>query len=136
MPDVHQIRLNQLLLEREAQFVRVHDLEQAAAQILGEPYPFTRPALPSDTRRKSRPGPRTAASARDTLRRLEDGETAYRVTYRHGARECSEEHDDLEALRTLVAAQGSRLTISRIETLRADGTTAAVVFSRPAASGS
>ena len=46
-PD-QQIQINTLLLTREELFVRVHDLEQAAAAILGEPYPFPRPALPSD----------------------------------------------------------------------------------------
>ncbi len=130
MPDARQIRVNQLLLEREAQFVRVYDLEQAAAQILGEPYPFTKPPLPSDQRRKAKAAPRATASARDHLRRLEEGEAAFRVTYRHCGRECIEEHDNPDALRALVAAQGARLVVDRIETLRGDGTSAAVLYRR------
>src|SRR5688572_13041526 len=106
MPDAQQLRLNQLLLEREAQFVRVYDLEQAAAQILGEPYPFIKPPLPSDQRRKPRVASRPAGAARHGLRPLEEGETMYRVTYRHLERELTEEHDDFSALRSLCAAQG------------------------------
>jgi hypothetical protein len=135
MPDARQIRVNELLLEREAQFVRVYDLEQAAAKILGEPYPFTKPPLPSDQRRKAKSAPRAAAAARESLRRLEDGEAVFRISYRHSQRECVEEHDNLDALRALVAAQGARLVVDRIETLRADGTVAAVLFDRVAHAG-
>ncbi len=131
MPDARQLRLNQLLLEREAQFVRVHDLEQEAARLLGEPYPFFKPPLPSDVRRKPRPAPRPAAAARHGLRPLEDGETSFRVTYRHLERELTEEHDDLPALRSLCAAQGARLTVLRIETLGPDGALKALLLSSP-----
>jgi hypothetical protein len=131
MPDAGQIRLNQLLLEREAQFVRIYDVEQAAARILGEPYPFTRPALPSDQRRKAKSTPRGGTSpARETLRRLEDGEAAYRVTYRHFEREFIEEHDDLDALRALVGAQGARLSVLRVETLGPEGSVKATLIPR------
>lgn len=58
MPADQQIQINTLLLTREELFVRVYALEQAAAAILGEPYPFTRPALPSDIRLKRKPTPR------------------------------------------------------------------------------
>ncbi|MES2696573.1 MAG: hypothetical protein V4773_24100 [Verrucomicrobiota bacterium] len=132
MSSAQQIRLNQLLLEREAQFVRVYDLEQAAAAILGEPYPFIKPPLPSDARGKKKPSaPR--AGARDRLRRLEDGETAYRVTYRQFERTLTEEHDDLDALRTLLAAQGAQLQVLRIETLDTGGSPKEALFERGSA---
>ncbi len=115
MTPAQQIQINQLLLDREAQFVRVYDLEQAAAQILGEPYPFTKPSLPSDNRGKKKTAGKPAS--RDRLRRLEEGETAYRVTYRQFSQTMTEDHDDLDALRTLFAAQGANLQILRVETL-------------------
>lgn len=129
MTPVQQIQINQLLLDREAQFVRVYDLEQAAAQILGEPYPFTKPPLPSDNRGKKKAASPKAV-ARDRLRRLEDGETAYRVTYRQFSQTLTEEHDDLDALRTLLAAQGASLQVLRIETLDTGGRPKEALYER------
>lgn len=132
MPDAQQLCINQLLLEREAQFVRVYDLEQAATRVLGEPYPFFKPPLPSDQRRKAKAASRPAAAARHGLRQLEDGETVFRVTYRHLARELTEQPDDLPALRSPCSTQGARLTILRIETLDDNGTVKALRFASPA----
>ena len=135
-PD-QQIQINTLLLSREELFVRVYDLEQAAAAILGEPYPFTRPALPSDlrTKRKNTPLPsersvgfQPPSAAGDSLRRLERLETAYRVTYRRFGQVVTEDHDDLDALRTLLASQGAQLTVTRIETIDLGARTKAVLL--------
>ena len=132
-PD-QQIRLNELLLAREAQFVRVHEL---AAKLLGEPYPFFKPPLPSDARGKRKAAaPRPALGARERLRRLEEGEAAYRVTYRQFDQVVTEEHDALEAIRTLCASQGAQLQVVRIETLDAGGGVKDVLFaSEPTAAG-
>jgi hypothetical protein len=141
-----QIQINGLLLSREELFVRVHDLEQAAAAILGEPYPFTRPALPSDAKPKRKspsapavssstlrfPAPASpAALARESLRRLEGLETAYRVTYRRFGQVVTEDHDDLDALRTLLSSQGANLTVTRVETIDLGGRTKAVLLPTP-----
>lgn len=132
-----QIPINTLLLTREELFVRVYELEQAAAAILGEPYPFKRPALPSDVRRKRKPTPRLPersagfpppSAARESLRRIEGLETAYRVTYRRFGQVVTEDHDDLDALRTLLASQGAHLTVTRIETIDLGGRTQAVLI--------
>jgi hypothetical protein len=132
-----QIPINTLLLAREELFVRVYELEQAAAAILGEPYPFTRPALPSDVRLKRKPTPRLPersagfpppSAARESLRRIEGLETAYRVTYRRFGQVVTEDHDDLDALRTLLASQGAHLTVTRIETIDLGGRTQAVLI--------
>lgn len=116
-PD-QQIRINGLLLQREELFVRIHDIEAAASSILGEPYPFTRPPLPSDTRSKRKPGAaRAAAAPRDPLRKLEGRELAFRVTYERSGQTVVEDHDELSALRTLLAAQGATLRVTRIDTV-------------------
>ena len=118
--------------------MRVHDLEQAAAAILGEPYPFTRPPLPSDAKLKRKPTATRASSAmpvspaavaRESLRRLEGLETAYRVTYRRFGQVVTEDHDDLDALRTLLSAQGVNLTVTHVETVDLGGRTKAVLIS-------
>ena len=135
-PD-QQIQINTLLLTREELFVRVYALEQAAAAILGEPYPFTRPALPSDIRLKRKPTPRLSersgafqppSAAREALRRIEGLETAYRVTYRRFGQVVTEDHNDLDALRTLLASQGAHLTVTRVETIDLGGRTQAVLI--------
>jgi hypothetical protein len=122
-----QIQINSLLLRREELFVRVHDLEKAAAAILGEPYPFTRPSLPSDLRLKRKTAAH-ADDARESLRRLEGIETAYRVTYRRFGQVVQEDHDDLDALRILLASQGANLTVTRIETIDLGRRTRAVLL--------
>ena len=135
----HQIQINGLLLQREELFVRVHDLEQAAAAILGEPYPFTRPQLPSDAKLKRKPTARPASAssvtpaspaalARESLRHLEGLETAYRVTYRRFGQVVTEDHDDLDALRTLLSSQGANLTVTRVETIDLGARTKAVLL--------
>ncbi len=124
-----QILLNRLLLEREAQWVRIHAAEQAVAALLGEPYPWTRPALPSDQRgrRKATGAPRSAAAPRERLRKLEERETTYRVVYRQFGKTVTELHAEPEALRTLLAAQGANVAVERIETLDAAGAVVAVL---------
>ena len=119
-----QIRINTLLLEREALFLRVHELENAAAAILGEPFPFPRHPLPSDKRSKKKRKPAKAKTA-DTkikIRKLESGETAYRVTYAQGGEVLTELHDTPEPLTTLLATQSPRLKVQSIETLDEIGT--------------
>lgn len=126
-----QIRIDHLLLEREEQFVHVHDLERRAAAILGEPYPFTRPSLPSDQKAKKKsaaPRASSTASIRDQVRKLEEDESAFRVTYVQFGKTVTEEHDDPEALRTLLASQSAQMKVVRIETLDTGGEPRAVLF--------
>lgn len=123
-----QIQINRLLLAREELFVRVHEFEQAAAALLGEPYPFTRPALPCDAKPKRKATAPRAASPSESLRQLEGLETTYRVTYRRFGQVVTEDHDDLDALRTLLSSQGANLTVTRIETTDLGGRTKAVLL--------
>jgi len=122
-----QIRINALLLQREALFVRIHEIEQSVSALLREPYPFTRPSLPSDQRAKRKAPGRPAAVAKDKLRKLEPDETGYRVTYRQQGQVRVEIHDSPDALRTLLAAQGAQLEVQLIETVDSTGTTKAVL---------
>ena len=139
MSDASQIRINALLLEREALFVRIHEIERAASVLLREPYPFTRPQLPSDMRGKRKPAARAGnvraaggAATKDALRKLEPDETAYRVTYRQFGQTKVETHESAEALRTLLAAQSAQLQVLTLETVDANGTVKAVLKPTPA----
>ncbi len=136
-----QIRINELLLQREELFLRIHAAETEAARILGEPYPFTRPTLPSDRRVKRKPGPARASDGTKksapeaALRRLEESEAAYRVTYRQFGREVTETHLEQAALATLLASQAAHLQVLRIETLDPAGAVRATLFGGAGSSG-
>jgi hypothetical protein len=118
-----QIRVNTLLLEREGLFVRVHELEQRIEALLGGPYPFERPRLPSDQKTKRKgAAPRAEKSAgHPTELKPEPGEERYRIHYRHGSQAFTEEHVNLKALERLLASQSSVLQVLRIEALDASG---------------
>ena len=142
-----QIRINELLLQREELFLRVHAAEAEIARILGEPLALPRPPLPSERRGKRRPSPGAVSPniapgptashtlsdgakprvSGEKLRRLEDNEHAYRVTYRQFGRDAVEIHYELSALATLVASQGAQLQVERIETVDAIGAVRAVL---------
>ena len=126
-----QIKVNEMLLEREELFLRIHAAEKEVLRIMGGDYPFTTVELPSNRRGKRKIAPVRAAPAPAhadaserapiTLRRLEAGEARYRVTYRQFAQVVVEEHSDFDAVRTLLACQSSQLQVQKLETLRADG---------------
>ena len=90
--------------------------------------PSSSTPVPSDARPKRIPAAPRPASPGDPLRRLEGLETAYRVTYRRFSEIVTEDHDDREALRTLLSAQGANLTVGRIETTDLGGRTKAVLL--------
>ncbi len=126
-----QIRINALLLQREALFVRIHEIERSASALLREPFPFTRPPLPSDVRGKRKPAARANrpgdTASKESLRKLEPGEVAYRVTYRQFGQTKIETHESADALRTLLAAQGAQLQVLTLETLGGDDAVKAVL---------
>lgn len=141
MSDEPRIRINALLLQREELFVRVHDIERSVNDILGEPWPFEPPSLPSVRRSKAKPAKKRAAASAPAkgakpaaeepkLRKLDEpaGETAYRVTYLQRGQSREEIHDTPEALQTLLAAQGAQLQVVSVETLDSQGVVIAVLF--------
>ena len=126
-----QIRVNELLLQREELFLRIHAAETEATRLLGETYPFSRPTPPSDRRSKRKPGaaiplsplppelasPPLPGAPASVLRRLDETETAYRVTYRQFGHTHVETHHDHAALATLFACQSISLEVLALETL-------------------
>ena len=107
--------------------MRVHAIEAAAAAILGEPFPFSRPKLPSDQRGKRKASVRAAGGVKTKLklRKLDADETAYRVTYSlggDGAETRVAEYDDADALTTLLGAQSGKIQVQAVVTIDAAGT--------------
>ncbi len=137
------MRVDRLLLAREAELARIHAIEGEIESILGQPYPFDPPpaGLPSLARRKTRKRPAarkakraSAAQAAPPVRPLRPGETAYRVTFT-GADDTPhiETHYDAEALGAFLAALAP--AVLRIETVDAEGGTVEAIippgFDRP-----
>jgi len=118
-----QIRVNALLLEREELFVRVHELERRIEALLGGPYPFERPKLPSDQKPKRKAGPVRAEKPPTQTPELrpEPGEERYRIHYRQGSQCFTEEHVNLKALQQVLSAQSSALQVLRIEAVTPAG---------------
>ncbi len=105
-----QIALHQLLLEREALFLRVHLLERRIEELLGVPYPFPPPpALPSRRPLPKIPRRQFKPPTSPTLRELEEGEVAYRVTFRNGGQEWTEKHVQRKPLEALLRLPESPL---------------------------
>lgn len=129
-----QIQVNELLLQREAVFVRIHEIERQVDALLGEPYPFDRPRLPSDQKSRKRMSPgRPAAGQRQPQNfRQEEGESGYLVTYSDGGQNRNEHHVSLSALETLLASQTADLFVRRIEALDSRGTPVRCLFTRDA----
>ena len=130
-----QIRVNELLLQREELFLCIHAAETEVNRILGAAFPFSLPELPSLRRGKRKASDirptstaKPAKSPADTLRRLEDSESGYRVTYRQFSKILVEDHHEFEAIRTLLACQGANLHVQAIETLATDGTFGVSLF--------
>ena len=112
-----QARVNELLLEREELLLRIHHLETRAAELLGEPWPFERPPLPSDARATKRKAPaptraRDAAGAKPpALRPLSGPDDSWLVVYEQYGQRQEERHRDPAALATLFACQCATLRI-------------------------
>ena len=86
MPDpAAQVKINALLMQREAAFVRIWEIEQRLQQILGQPFPLTIPVdLPSRQPPRKAGAKARQADARPRIRSLlREGETAWLITYRH-----------------------------------------------------
>lgn len=141
MADESRIRINALLLQREGLFVRVHEIESRVNDILGEPWPFEPPSLPSMRRSKAKPAKKRGASPtakgneETKLRKLDEarGETAYRVSYIQRGQNREEVHDTPEALQTLLAAQGTQLRVTAIDVIDANGAVVSRVYPADAA---
>ena len=127
------IAINSLLIEREAAFAQVHTLESQINQLFGDHYPFEAPGLelPSWNKQKKvksqkqeKPKDRTIK-----LRRLEDPEVAYRVTWIDKSETTSKEITDIRSVNTLIQDGLPGLKLVRIETVDLNSETVKGLYS-------
>ncbi len=120
MSDPHaQLRIADLLRQREEQFAILHRCEKRIASLLGGAYPFPPlPPLPSQTRPPRR-RPKPAKTGRPTLRALlPDEENAYHIRYTWNGQTQTSFCTDATLLRKLLADPPAELAIDRVATAR------------------
>ena len=82
------LQLNELLIQREGEFLRVHDCEEAIARILDGQYPIPPPpdipCLRSNAKTASK-AKTNAGTPPQRLRTLNASETGYQIHYQQGA---------------------------------------------------
>ena len=108
------IAINSLLIEREAEFARVHSMEAQISALLGAEYPFAPPevTIPSTIKKKASKAKHAPKKAAIKLRRLALGEVAYRIT----------EVTDLKAVTPLIHDGLPGMQLLTVETLNFDST--------------
>ena len=119
MDPLQSLHITDLLREREAEFVRVWESEQAIQTILGGAFRFAPPPnLPSRAKpRRSR----TAAAAPARLRRLRaDQEQAYQVEYECAGATRTSLTTNGDFLRSLLELDPPGFRVRRVESVRLD----------------
>ena len=137
MPDpAAQVKINALLMQREAAFVRIWEIEQRLQQILGQPFPLTIPVdLPSRQPPRKAGAKARQADARPRIRSLlREGETAWLITYRHRGEVHQRLETSADTIRDLAGIDTPFLHILRIDTVRvtdAGNETVETLYERP-----
>ncbi|MGB0415531.1 MAG: hypothetical protein ACPGKS_01645 [Coraliomargarita sp.] len=117
------IAINGLLIEREAKYARVGEIEASINQLLDGDYPFPPPEhIPPSTRKRKAPKRKKAAATKATpgpkLRRLRTGEFAYRIHWRNSdGTESQSEITEFKAIDTLIKSLQPGAKPLQIETL-------------------
>ena len=124
------IAINSLLIEREAEFARVHSIEEQISALLGAEYPFDPPevTIPSTIKKKASKAKRAAKEVPIKVRRLADDEVAYRFTWIDKGQTVSNELTDLKAVDALINDALPGMKLLKVETLNFDSATVQVLY--------
>lgn len=125
------IAINSLLIEREAEFARVHAIETQISELLGAPYPFEPPevTIPSTIKKKPTKAKKTTQAAPLKVRRLTPEEAAYRFTWLDKGQNVSNEVTDLRAVEALIYDVLPGMKLLRVETLDFESETIETLYS-------
>jgi hypothetical protein len=116
------IAINSLLIEREAEFARVHLIEAQISSLLGAQYPFEPPkvTVPSTIKKKAKKTTRATKVAPIKVRRLASDEIAYRFTWIDRGQTIISELTELKTVSTLISDPLPGMKLLKIETLNFD----------------
>lgn len=119
------IAINERLISREEEFMRIYRIERDIARIIGQEYPIPDP--PADLPSRKRPQKMAKKPARPAkqeaqktirLRTLQSDETAYRLIYRYDGAIREELHVHTKTLQNLLNNQdASGLQFIQIDTV-------------------
>lgn len=117
-PSIDQVRITDCLQIREAAFATVFETESIIREILGEEMPLPEPAveLPS-TRKTTKPAKKKILKPKAALRRLKEGENAYRLTYLYNDVLHQELVRNLPLLKKMIDFEMQDFQLVRIETV-------------------
>ena len=124
------IAINSLLIEREAEFARVHSIETQISELLGAEYPFDPPEVivPSTIKKKASKAKRTAKAAPLKIRRLAAGEVAYRFTWIDKSQTVTNEVTELKSVDALINDALPGMKLLKVETLDFDSATIETLY--------
>jgi hypothetical protein len=124
------IAINSLLIEREAEFARVHSMEAQISALLGADYPFDPPevTIPSTIKKKASKTKRASKKEGIKLRRLAAGEVAYRITWIDKGQTVTNEVTELKAVAPLIHDSLPGMQLLSVETLNFDSAPVATLF--------
>lgn len=123
MNNVDQVKINDLLMEREKQFVAINQCEMVIENILGQAYPalqlYDLPSLrPKSKKRAAKKKKQQKVPA---IRRLKkDAESAYQVTFQEAGEEKKVYQRDPRVIQALLKADLDECRITQVETVYFD----------------
>lgn len=128
-----QIRLNEILLDREKAFARIAAIEAEIDTILGQSFPYPPPPdLPSrQKRKKSRRAKKAKPPDPIRLGPLGPDEHAYRIHFLEDGVPACENHFAPGPLERLLALTPEGIRVTRIEILDTDGNALRTAFQAP-----
>ena len=124
------IAINSLLIEREAEFARVHSIEEQISALLGAEYPFAPPevTIPSTIKKKASKAARAAKVAPIKIRRKASGEVAYRFIWIDKGQTVINELTETKAVDSLINDSLPGMKLLKVETLDFDSAVVEILY--------
>ena len=124
MQALQEIKIVELLYEREQELLKIHQLEEAVrATLNGENYPFPEPPEMPSLMVKMKKGRKKQSNKKNTekhdfIRKLQSpGENAYRIVFEYQGEEKESFQNDEDLLKTLLTFPNEAVNILKIETV-------------------
>lgn len=127
------LQLNELLIKREGEFLRVQQCEKAIAGILDGQFPIPPPPELPSTRSKNKTASKSRVQTGDPpqrVRTLTAGETGYQIHYQQAEEQHTDATADRKVMQWLLRPQ-SDWKILRIETIDFAGEIQETLFQQP-----
>lgn len=125
------IAINRLLIEREAEYARLHRVESRINALLGGAYPFEAPQaeFPSSIKKNTVKAKKAPAKAKPIkARRLNEGEAGYRLRWIDQGQHNEQSATDLKQVKELLNHTLPGMKLLKIETVDIRGNAVETLF--------